>query len=75
MVVAHLGVWPQWPWSGPLAAGGGSHSLGLCLGGGKVHHYDPLSLERGLAPRQLVWLGRDGHLLARELVALPRAQG
>jgi hypothetical protein len=34
----------------PRTVGGGSHSLGLSLGGGEVHHHDPLYHERGLVP-------------------------
>jgi hypothetical protein len=33
-----------------LMADRGSHFLGSSLGGGEVHHQDPLYLERGLVP-------------------------
>jgi hypothetical protein len=31
-----------------LMTGGGGHLLGLSLGGGEVHHHDPLRLKHGL---------------------------
>jgi hypothetical protein len=57
----------------PLVADGGSHSLGLSLGGGEVHHHDPLYLKHGLVLGQLIRLGRSDCLLANELASPPRA--
>jgi hypothetical protein len=45
-----------------LTAGGGSHSLGLSLGGGVDHHWDPLHPERGLVPRLRYHLFSTGRL-------------
>jgi hypothetical protein len=42
----------------PLCGWRREPSLGLSLGGGEVHHQDPLCLERGLVPRRLVRLCR-----------------
>jgi hypothetical protein len=49
--------------------GRGSRSLGLSLGGGEVHHQDPLRLGCRLAPQWLEQQGRDYRLLAGELVS------
>jgi hypothetical protein len=54
----------------PIVANGGSYSLGLSSGGDKVHHQDPLYLERMLVSGQLKRLGHHDCLLAGEL-ALP----
>jgi hypothetical protein len=63
-------AWPQQPRSSPLKTGGGGHFLGPSLGGGKVHHQDPLCLKRGLMSWRRVRLSRSSWLPAGEL-ALP----
>jgi hypothetical protein len=50
-----------------LLAGWGSHFLCLSLGGGKIHHQDPLHLKCGLIPRRRMWLDRGGGMLTGEL--------
>jgi hypothetical protein len=56
----------------PLAAGRGSHLLGLSLSGGEFHHQDPLRLVCGLAPRWWVRLNRGSGLHADKLASLWR---
>jgi hypothetical protein len=53
----------------PLVAGRGSHFLGPSLSGGKVHHQDPLCLERGLMLWRHVQLDRGSGLLASKLAS------
>jgi hypothetical protein len=55
-----------WP---PLAAGRGSHFVGLSLSGGEEHHQDPLFLESGLMLRPCEQLGHSNGLLADELAS------
>jgi hypothetical protein len=52
-----------------LSAGWGSHLLFLSLGGGEVHHQDPLYLRPGLMPRWHMWLDRINGLLAGKLAS------
>jgi hypothetical protein len=52
-----------------LTASGASHSLGPSLGGGVIHHQDPLHPKRGLMLRQP--LARQ---LTHSIIALPPAQ-
>jgi hypothetical protein len=66
-----LRVWLRWPKPGPLAAGRGSHLLGLSLSGGEVPHQDPLRLKCGLTLGQCVRLNRGSGSLT---VVPPLAQ-
>jgi hypothetical protein len=43
--------------------------LGLSLGGGEVHHQDPLRPERRLVLRWRIWLNSDSGLLADEVAS------
>jgi hypothetical protein len=61
-----LGAWPRRPQSVPFMAGRESHFVGPSLGGGEVHHQDPLSLERRLVPHRHVQLDRGSDLLIDE---------
>jgi hypothetical protein len=43
--------------------------LGLGLSGNKVHHQDPLRLERRFALRQRVWLNHSSGLLVSKVTS------